>query len=458
MAKFDLIKTALVLLCFLLILPGLQAVDIFAWLEMPERPISISDPDWAQRGSRLRLEFDVHEYYKRWVDDRLVNDFSGKSSRAELSLQLLPDFAVGARKKFAEPQTWENNSNDKSARFTMNSETEAGDVFMRFSRESFVLEVGGGSGKSYFAGDYDLHPDIVNALGKNPPIFLNTGETRRYAKFFGRYKCFKLDFELNETKYTHVVTASTPAMDLVLNHDRSLQQKSVELSWEESKVFSPYLRFDKYQDNGSGENFKDARFKFGNNRSGLDIEKLSLGGVYRFRNTSYFAEYSRMNFDVNLETDINLITLNPIFLFGTNRVAYRMDFCPDAPWALRLGAQRCYRGIECFAQYSYTSLSGVSTVWSQKEYNMFANVSTENTLSDTTLDLHRLALCLNKPDTSGRWQVKLNLLVPLAESVEQKATIPPAPGPAPQPQPAGSKLEESIRGGWQIIIAREFLL
>ena len=449
-------KAATLLFLLLSISPCLKAVDIFAWLGMPDRPLAIAAPDWAKKGSRLRLEYDTHEYYKRWVDDRLVNDFSGKGSHAELSMQLLPDFAIGARKKFAEPQAWENSMNDKSDRFHMDSKAEAGDVFLRVVRRKFALEIGGGSGKGYFTGEYDLHRDIINALGSNPPLHLNNGETSKYAKFFGTFRRFKLALAINEAKYAHRASASTPALNLVLNHDRKVRQKSAELSWTGYKGFSPYLRYEDYQDDGNGENFKDLRFKFGSNRSEIGVNGLTLGGVYRYKSTRYFAELSRIDFDADLATDFNLITLNPLFLFGTNRVAYRIDYRPDNPWALRLGGQRFYRGIDYFAQYSYASFSGVSTTWSSKDYSMFAKSETDVTVSDASVELHRLALCLSRPDHAGRWQAKLNLLVPVGEINERKEAIPSVPGPPPPPQPAKLKPEESIRGGWQIIIAREF--
>ncbi|HQB81873.1 MAG TPA: hypothetical protein PLR50_00135 [Candidatus Rifleibacterium sp.] len=447
-----------ILVFIVLAVPGkLPAIDLFAWLGMAGQPLAISAPDWSRRGSLLRLEYDTHEYYKRWIDDRLVNDFSGNGYHAGLTAQLLPDLAVGVRKKFAEPQTWLNNISDKSDRFNMKSESESGEVFLRLFRGSQVLEAGSGSGKSYFTGEYDLHPDIINALGANPPIYLNNGETRRYASYFNSFGRWRLRLGLDELRFSHRVSAETPAMNVVLNHGRKLSRRSAELAWQNERGISPYLRYDTERDLGDGENFRDIKFKIGNNRSEVDLSALSFGGVYRHRGTRFFAEFSQLSFSADLENGTNLITLNPLFLFGTNRVAYRVDYHPENPWAIRFGGQRVYRGVEYFVQYSYSSLSGVATTWSSKDYDMFAKTATDITLNDTTVDLHRFALCATRPDRSGRWQARLHLLAPIVESTERKSQILPPPGPAPAP-PVQDKPEETARGGWQLTIAREFKL
>ena len=88
---------------------------------------------------------------------------------------------------------------------------------------------------------------------------------------------------------------------------------------------------------------------------------------------------------------------------------------------------------------------------------MFAKTATDITLNDTTVDLHKLALCMSRPDRSGRWQARLHLLAPIVESTERKSQILPPPGPAPAP-PVQDKPEETARGGWQLTIAREFKL
>lgn len=450
------LKLTFLLLALFLLSARAEAADIFAWLGMATRPLGVSEPEWVRKDSYLRLEWDTHEYYKRWVEGRQVNDFSGTSSKAELSLNLLPKFSLGVRKKLREPQTWSNSSTDRSDVFSMKSETESGDVFLRFFRDNYALELGNGSGKSSFSGEYSLHRDVVNALGANPPVYMNNGETHKYVRFYGYHKRVRFVFDFNEGKYAHRVSANTPALNVTLNHNRAVREKAAELSWHYNSRISPYLRYNTYQDSGSGVNYKDLKFDFGSNRSEIELTAMSFGSIYHHRRTRYFAEYSRINFDVDLESGANLITLNPLFLFGTNRVAYRIDYRPDDPWALRLGARQVYRGIECFAQYSYSAFSGVSTTWSRKDYKMFAKTATDITVSDMTVDLHRLALCLSRPDNNGNWQVKLNLLVPIAESVERKEILPPVPGPPPPPAPP--EPEEKIRGGWQLIVSREFIL
>jgi len=450
------LRPVFLLLSLFLLSARAEAADVFAWLGMATRPLGISEPDWARKNSYLRLEWDTHEYYKRWIEGRQVNDFSGTSSRLELTLNLLSQFSLGVRKKLREPQTWSNSSADRTDIFSMKSETESGDIFLRFFRGNYALELGNGSGKSWFSGEYSLHRDVTNALGASPPVYMDNGETYKYARFYGHHNNVRFAFAYNEGRYAHQVSANTPALNIILNHDRAVKEKSAELSWHYNSRFSPYLRYNAYQDSGSGINYKDLKFDFGSNRSEIELTAMSFGSVYNYRRTRYFAEYSRVHCDVDIESNANLITLNPLFLFGTNRVAYRIDYRPDDPWALRLGAQRVYRGIDCFAQYSYTAFSGVSTTWSRKDYKMFAKTATDITVNDMTVDLHRLSICLSRPDRSGRWQAGLNFLVPLAERVERKEVLPVVPGP-PTP-PAPPEPDEKIRGGWQLILSREFTL
>lgn len=433
------------------------AVDLFEWLEQPQLPLTLQKPEWLQTGSRLRFQYKANEYYKRWRENRLINDFSGSSSQLGLTLQLMPRFAFGFRKTLFEPQIWKNSLEDKTARFDFESESQREEMFVRYFWKNAALELGGGSSASQFDGNYELHKDIVNALGDNPPVYLNNRGFHRFARLYYEQKSFRFTWKRHVENYKHRLNATTPALDLQLNLSHEYKSDSIEAAWVPDQKLKPFIRYEKHEDNGNGDNFKDKSFRFGTNRSDIKITSISFGSRFDWKKNALFAEYSVYTFKTAVSTNINLITLNPLFLFGTNRVDYLMNFRPDDPWGLRVGLSRKYRGIDYSGQYSLFSMKGETNLDSSKAYNMYASTSSENDRQKLTLDLHRLTISARRPDRSGSWQASLNLIAPVAEIKEIKAAtaVPPASGPAPAKTP---KPSESVRGGWQITIAREFTL
>ncbi len=434
-----------------------HAVDIFEWLEQPQLPLTLQKPEWLQTGSKIRFQYKANEYYKRWRENRLINDFSGNSGRLDLTLQLLPRFAFGFRKTIFEPQTWQNSLKDKTSRFDFESESQREEMFVRYNWRNAVLEFGGGSSGSQFNGSYELHRDVVNALGDNPPVYLNNRGFHHFARLYYEHKQFRFTWERRNEKYKHRLSATTPALDLQLNLSHEYKNDAIEVAWLPAYKLKPFIRYEKHVDTGSGDNFKDKSYRFGANDSVIKITSISLGSRFDWRKNALFAEYSVYTFKTAVSSNINLITINPLFLFGTNRVDYLMNFRPDDPWGVRVGLSRRYRGIDYSGQYSLFSMKGKTSLDSSKSYNMYASTSSENDRQRLTLDLHRLTISAKRPDRSGCWQIDLNLIAPVAEieDIKEAVAAPPPPGPAPAKT---SKPSESVRGGWQITIAREFAL
>jgi hypothetical protein len=349
-----------------------------------------------------------------------------------------------------------NHVADRSESFNVESDSEAGELFFRFKRKNSALEIGRGSGKSLYQGTYDLHPDIVAALGKNPPIYLNNGFTNSYVRGFSEFKRLKLLLDYSSSKPAHRLSASTPAMNVVLNLDRKVEQKGAEISWNTGKRFFAFFRHCSYEDKGDGINSKDVKFLFGNNKSRVNLVTNSLGFSFPIKSSKCFIEWSRVDFDSFLSSEINLITLNPLFLFGTNQVDYKMNFNPGSGWGARIGAEKKFRRFELAGQYSFLSLNGRSAQNSRKFYNFFAAEANEVTFTQIDLNLHRMEIEAKKKDRCGLWSIKLNLMVPLADSEEIKPVTPPGPpGPA---VPAKVEPREFVRGGWQVSICRELKL
>jgi hypothetical protein len=435
------------------------SINLFQEFALPGMPISSEKPDWVSNQPTLKLEYSFDEYYKRWLDDSLINDFSGYRFKTEISAQFTPGVLAGVRKKFFERQKWVNKIADKAESFDIDSDSESGEVFLRFRRKNATLEIGRGSSKSLFSGQYDLHPDVVAALGKNPPVYLNNGATHSYAKGFYANRRVNAYFNWSSEKAAHTMKATTPALDIAMNLDRKIETREFEISWQPRRTrFSPFFRFYQHHDNGSGSNFKDVKFKFGDNRGEFDLRSRALGVCAPYKSTDYFFEYALIDCSFTAATSLNLITLNPLFLFGTNQTDYALSFFPDRGEAIRLGATRKYRGIDYSGQYSLTRLKGKTNLDSTKFYNFFKDTDADNTVNQTRLDLHRLQFKMKKPDKSGAWQAIINLMVPVADYEELKAA-PAAPAPQPGPsKPPVYKPEEEVRGGWQIVISREFYL
>lgn len=438
----------------------LFAIDLFEELPVAPMPIALLKPDWVSNRPSLKLEYSFDEYYKRWLDDSLINDFSGYRFNTELSAEFASGVLAGARKKFFEKQKWVNKIADKSESFDIDSDSEAGEVFLRLYRKNATLEIGRGSSKSFFSGQYDLHPDVVAALGKNPPVYLNNGATHSYAKGYFSRRRVNAYLSWNSEKAAHTMKATTPALDIAMNLDRKIETREFEISWQPNGTrFKPFFRYYQHHDTGNGRNFKDIKFSFGDNRGEFDLRSRALGICAPYKSTQYFCEYALIDCSFTAATSLNLITLNPLFLFGTNQTDYALSFFPDRGAAIRLGAARKYRGIDYSGQYSLTRLKGKTNLDSTKFYNFFKDSDADKTVNQAELDLHRLQFRMKKPEKSGVWQATLNLMVPVANYEELKAApaapAPPQPGP---PQPPTYKPEEEVRGGWQIVVSREFYL
>lgn len=435
------------------------AIDLFKELPIAPMPIAVEKPDWVYSKPSLKLEYSFDEYYKRWLDDSLINDFSGYRFNTELSAQFAPGVIAGARKKFFEKQKWVNKIADKAESFDIDSDSESGEVFLRMHRKNATLEIGRGSSESFFSGQYDLHPDVVAALGKNPPVYLNNGATNSYAKGYFSRRLLKAYLSWISEKAAHKMKATTPALDIAMNLDRKIETREFEISWQPHGTrFKPFFRYYQHHDSGNGSNFKDIKFSFGDNSGEFDLRSRALGVCAPYKSTQYFCEYALIDCSFTAATSLNLITLNPLFLFGTNQTDYALSFFPDRGEAIRLGATRKYRGIDYSGQYSLTRVKGKSNLDSTKFYNFFQDSDAEKTVNRAELDLHRLQFRMKKAEKSGAWQLILNLMVPVANYEELKATpAAPAPPPGP-PQPPAYKPEEDVRGGWQIVVSREFFL
>jgi len=75
-------------------------------------------------------------------------------------------------------------------------------------------------------------------------------------------------------------------------------------------------------------------------------------------------------------------------------------------------------------------------------------------MANEKVRLHRLTSQIIRRDSGGEWRLRLNLMAPevVEETKEEKQSVavPPSAGSAKESH------DETIRGGWQLILAREF--
>ncbi|NLM17032.1 MAG: hypothetical protein GX221_04875 [Candidatus Riflebacteria bacterium] len=348
-----------------------------------------------------------------------------------------------------------NSVETKNESFNLDSDAETRKIFLRFKRKNSAIEISQEKGNSLYHGFFDLHQDLISALGKNPPLFLDNKYKQIKLRGFSELKRFKLLFGYSSSKPKHSLTAKTPAMRLLLNLDREIEQFAAEVSWERSKRFIPYFRHYSSTDEGNGINLKDEKFKFGYSKTKLKATTNSLGFAFPLSSAKCFFEYSKTDFDSFMSMETNLITLDPLFLFSTNQVDYDLKFQPNSGWGTRLGGKKKFGRFELAGQYSFLTFKGTSALNSRKYKGLFATRIDKSALRKTELKLHRMSITTKKHDRFGSWAVNLNLILPLAES--KKANIqalPPLP-PTP-PAPLKPKAKESVRGSWQINVSREF--
>ncbi len=151
----------------------------------------------------------------------------------------------------------------------------------------------------------------------------------------------------------------------------------------------------------------------------------------------------------------NLITLDPLFLFGTNEIIDR-ERCDTTATTWRIGGRFRRRLGAGTWQYAFSTGGLPRTSDKTTIANFRTRTTDETTDEQRTLNLHRAELTVHRPAPSGRWLFAVRLTFPDVRLRQaEPPTTTPAPGPVgPAPAPA-AKPEERVRGGWQITIGRE---
>lgn len=448
---YYLIPKIIILPLFLLFVSNKSAysLDIYSYMSQADNPLGLGKPGWIDENPKLQLSYEVNEMYKKWLDNNKVTDFEGTGFNASLQINPAKHFAFGFSKKFLNHQSWINNEKKDMPVFNFDSKNYYNEVFVKLGSERFKLMYGHIETKDYFDGYYELHEDIINALGSEPEIKFNTDGTTNYIKAYAEHKKFKFAYSHELNKYKHKISADTNIMGLRINHNRKVRVRDYELSYELNKKWFPYIRYSDYRDTGFGNDYRDNRVLIGRNNSHFKFVTRTIGAVYEYKHGWYYADYSKVFADMSADEFFNMVNIDVLFYFSTRFVDYRISFKPERGHMGRIGFKRHHRNIDYGMQYSLAKLHGNTYKFGEK--TKFTGNTTDEKYVSRALYLHRMNIAASRPDNFGSWNIGLNLLVPYFKTYR--------PDVAERgDEPKKAKLKKKYRGGWQIILMREIKL
>lgn len=438
-----------------------QAFDIYDYLSMPDKPLSIARPDWVNEESHLRLGYEVNEIYREKRDGVKFVDYHGYSVGGELQVNPVVHFAFGLNKRFNGHQEWLNKDKDNLHPFNLHSDNRVNGAFIKLGNEHFRFMYGHSESDERFKGHYDLHEDIIAALGDDPDVTFNTDGEADTFRVYAEYKRFRLSLNAEFSKYKHCVEAPSEELIIDINHDRKVRSREAELSYEAGNHWFPYVRFYDYRDTGDGKDYRfrrDYRYPdeirfgdgklYGENQTDFKVVTKTIGTAYEYKHGWYYADYSRVSADLSGHSLFNLVNIDVLFFFTTRLSKGNTWFKPDTGHMGRIGFKRHHRSIHYGMQYSLCKLHGNVGRITEKTKMSGADLNTRDKFKD--LRLHRLDVTAARPDKYGSWSIGLKAMFPQVKKHNQTITEPD------RPEIAGP--HKSIRGGWQITVMREFKL
>ena len=443
-------KIFIVFIVILFITKPAYSLDVFSYMALPDKPLSINIPFWTIEESRLRLGYEVNETYKKWLDKNKVTDIRGTSFNSELQINPVKHFAFGFSKKFLSHQNWINKENKDIDPFDLDLKNHYSETFIKLGSDRFKLMYGHIESNDDFNGRYELHEDIINALGSEPEIKFNTKGKSNYYKVYAEHKKLKFVYSYELNKYKHKISAETDIMRLCINHNRKVRVRDYEISYDSNKKWYPYIRYSDYRDTGFGNDYRDNRVLIGRNNSRFKFVTRTIGTAYEYKHGWYYADYSKVFADMSADEFFNMVNIDVLFYFSTRFVDYRTSFKPERGHMGRIGFKRHHRSINYGMQYSLAKLHGDTYKFGEK--TKFNGVITDVKCVNRALYLHRMNIAASRPDNFGSWNIGLNILVPYFKSYEPEAVGGQGRGAAE------TKPHKKYRGGWQIVLMREIKL
>ena len=417
-------------------------------MSQPDKPLAVDKPSWLIEDSRLRLGYEVNETYKKWVDNIKVTDIEGSSFNCELQINPVKNFAFGFSKKFLSHQNWTNDEKKDMNPFNLKLDNHYDEAYIKLGSDHFKLMYGHIETNDDFEGRYELHEDIINALGSEPDIIFNTNGTSDYYKAYAEHKKIRFAFSYEKNKYKHKISATTDIMGLTINHKRKVRIRDYELSYNLNNKWFPYIRYSDCYDSGYGLDYRDNRVLMGRNNSYFKFVTRTIGTAYEYKHGWYYADYSNLFADMSADEFFNMVNIDPLFYFSTRFVDYRINYKPTSGHMGRIGFKRHHRSINYSMQYSLAKYYGNYFKYSEKI--KFTGNKREIKNINKSLYVHRMDVITSRPDKYGSWNIGLKVFVPFFRSHKEKV----------EEEGVGviHKPSKKYRGGWQILLMREMKL
>ena len=443
------IRLLITLIIILDIALPVYSLDVFSYLSQADKPLAVNKPSWLVEDSRLRLSYEVNETYKKWLDNIKVTDLRGTSFNSELQINPVKHFAFGFSKKFMNHQSWVNEEKKDMSPFNFDLKSHNSEAFIKIGSDRFKLMYGHIEANDDFDGRYELHDDIIAALGSEPDIKFNTKGKSDYYKAYAEYKKLKFAYFQEKNKYKHLISAETDIMGLAINHERKSRVRDYEISYKLNGRWFPYIRYSDYCDNGYGRDYRDNRVLIGRNNTRFKFVTRTLGTAYEYKHGWYYADYSRINADMSADIFFNMVNIDVLFYFSTRFVDYRTNFKPETGHMGRIGFKRHHRSIDYSLQYSLAKLHGNTYKYGEK--TKFNGNERDIQILNRSLYIHRVDVAASRPDKYGSWNMGMKILGPYFKT--HKPEVVRIAGGA-----AAHKPKKKYRGGWQLVVMREFKL
>lgn len=454
---------AIIVLTLVLVGPA-YSIDFFSIVKMARFPITF-DGKTNHSKSKLIIERTFDEVYKKWKDGIKTADVSSSRTSVGLELNLLPELTVGASKLFTSSQRLMNKNDANRSLVDLDGDQQSKSIFARLHKNYSCrfeneIELGYGESKNILLGDIILENSLEKTLGGSPKVDLKTKNFTRDFLWKARYKNLLCKTVWSKGLFSESLDLLLPNMGVVIPLEVRSNSFSLEFAWNRQKRLNPFLRYEKNQISGNGENYKNTKFRFGN--SNLDFKsKLFALGLHFNGRYPWFIEIQ--NYDISFNGGImnNLITLNPLMLFGVNEITQNETIFFEKTMGIRFGGKRKFRGGVCLKwQYHLLDMKAQRLAGQEKISNFRTTMQNNRNEFSYHLRLHRLETTIFKPVSMGQWKLRANITVPemVSKSENNKnSLVTPTPPTTPGSSQV-SKIKTKVRGGWQITISREFYL
>lgn len=388
--------------------------------------------------------------YRKWRGGVELSRFMGNRQDVSLTVPVRKRFSLGGAWRVHGTQDWMDRDPRRTAGFDFECREREKKLEFGWSGNDLGFTHSRLSSVDRMSGYFALDEDIVQALGNSPEILFRTGSNGYRNALSGRWG--ELEFEAGASRYLsdHLVRTSGIRMELQIPLKRIVRELDGTVNIHGPRRWEPFLRFSRRSERGDGQSQKDGRFFFGGTGSDIAFHTNAFGLIFKGRKP-WFLEVSKHLIHGNASVRNNLITLDPLFLFGTNELRTGFVLEDSRPWGFRIGGRRRLRGgFTVAGQYGLTEVRLTNRQDDEKISMLRMKSETSGSRHDYHYRLHRAEVSLEKSFLRGFLKGTLRLMFP-QEIAIPKETVPAASGGTSAGGATGGtgSQKETVRGGWQ---------